>query len=335
MHFCKYCGNQLHGDEVFCPKCGKPVNHQETYRNYEYEGKVMKCPNCGEILESFTGCCPSCGIELRGAKATGSVREFALKLEAIESHREYEKPAGIFGRVYQMQQISKTDEQKISFIKNFSIPNAKEDILEFMILATSNVNYLMHGSFDIPPASTKAVDAAWIAKINQVYIKAKNIYKNDTDFCKIQELYDTCNIKIKKEDKKRIVKRVLFYGWAPALAIGMFIWIAVYSPISEEKEVNRLNAIVEEIELQIENHEFKYALLNAESLIYDGTIRNEEQKRKWSIQRDYWIDKVIEAAAKEGIELEYTPSFDKDKTNEEISNVDEINRIINDKENNQ
>ena len=47
--------------------------------------------------------CPACGYELRDTKASGAVREFELKLEAIESKREYEKPRELFA-VAEVQQ---------------------------------------------------------------------------------------------------------------------------------------------------------------------------------------------------------------------------------------
>ena len=39
-------------------------------------------------------------------------------------------------------------------------------------------------------------------------------------------------------------------------------------------------------------------------------------ERKWDIQREYWVDKVLEEAAKNGIDLEYTPTPDIDKAND-------------------
>ena len=45
-----------------------------------------------------------------------------------------------------LQSVSKTDEQKISLIKSFAVPNSKEDLLEFMILATSSMNMSVYDS---------------------------------------------------------------------------------------------------------------------------------------------------------------------------------------------
>lgn len=113
-----------------------------------------------------------------------------------------------------------------------------------------------------------------------------------------------CNKEIRKSKKKGVLKWALMFGWMPILFAVIFIWSGIYSPIDEKKEVARLDAIVEEIEHQLEDGQYKYALMNADGLVYSGSIRNNEQSRKWEIEREFWIDKVIEEAAKNGVILE-------------------------------
>ena len=85
-------------------------------------------------------------------------------------------------------------------------------------------------------------------------------------------------------------------------------------PIYEKKEVARLENIVDEIEVQLENGEYKYALMNADTLVYDGNMENEEQERQWKIKREYWIDKVIEEAEENGVTLERPADVSTDGT---------------------
>lgn len=369
MQFCPCCGAKLDEGAHFCKNCGEAIgnadcapqgakHNQRTEKNASerkvvYEGTIHKCPNCGEVLESFSARCPACGMELRGTKATSSVREFALKLEVIEAQREYEKPTGIFGRVSQMQRISKTDEQKISLIKNFSVPNTKEDILEFMILATSNVDMSMYSSLDTPTAGAKAMSEAWNAKIKQVYAKAKNTYRSDPDFAEIQELYVSCYADITKQKKKKILKWALLIGWIPFL----LAFLVISAPKEEAKEIDRLEAIIDEVQDALEKKEYKLALNTADSIDYQ--LYDVDMERKWDIQREYWVDKVLEEAAKNGVDLEYTPTPDVDKANDKPNdtennsgfvkglkdgiqsgldttneNIDEFNRIINIEESN-
>ena len=126
MSYCINCGKELQDGAKFCFECGSSVNsNKQTERKSVYDGEIHKCPNCGEILNAFELKCSLCGYELRGTKSTSAVKEFALKLEVIESKREYEKPKGLFGSAIAQQNISKTDEQKINLIKSFSVPKTR------------------------------------------------------------------------------------------------------------------------------------------------------------------------------------------------------------------
>lgn len=189
MAFCRNCGQQLVEDSKFCHKCGTPAvvndTENENSRKTVYDGEIHKCPNCGEVLDSFTKNCPQCGFELRGATAANSVREFALKLEAIEAQRD-------------KKFSEKTDEQKNTLIRSFVIPNSKEDILEFMILASTNIETKAYRSFGDASTdmSIKLADA-WFIKIEQAYLKAKLTFENDLEFQRLTELHKKIHKKIK------------------------------------------------------------------------------------------------------------------------------------------
>lgn len=161
MSFCVNCGQEIKEGSKFCTNCGSAVIPHQKLENNErktfYDGEIRKCPNCGEIIDSFVVNCPSCGYELRGSTATSSVQ-----------------------RLYWELNRAATIEQKILVIRNYPIPNAKEDIIEFMILASSNIS----GEAD------NGVFEAWIAKFGQAYQKAKITLQNDSAFTQIQEIYE-------------------------------------------------------------------------------------------------------------------------------------------------
>lgn len=358
MAYCVNCGTEIVPNAKFCQKCGHPTGAQNdnSTRKQEFAGKIYKCPNCGEVLKAFEINCPACGHELRGAKASSAVKEFALKLEAIESRREYEKPRGLFAAAEAQQRISKTDEQKISLIKSFSVPNSKEDMLEFMILATSSMNMRTYDSANTNISkSEKEINAAWFSKVQQVYEKAKRSYSTDSTFTEIKALYDSCNEEIKKSKKKGLIKWILLVGWIPLLWIILIVFLSISEPKEEAKELQRLENIVVEVQEALDNEEYKHALRIADSIDYQRY--DVEMERKWDIQREYWVDKVLEEAAKKGIDLEYTPTPDIDKANDKPNtedsnggfvegfkeglqpgldaakeNIDEFNRIINGEE---
>ena len=218
MRFCIHCGSELPDGVKFCVHCGKPVEsveepeqktidedffdeqHEEVeasnivwaeesdnsadtlwaeeLENDENEpkkhGTIRKCPNCGEVIEAFVGECPSCGYEFRETGVATSVEKFTAKLSQAD-----------------------TDEQRAVIIRSFPIPNTKEDILEFMLLASSNIE----GDQD------SEVFDAWQVKFEQSYQKAKLVIK-DEDFAKVKEIYDNTDKQIKVESRKHNIKAI-------------------------------------------------------------------------------------------------------------------------------
>lgn len=195
MAFCINCGQELAEGAKFCASCGNAVgasqNGAKEQRKTVYDGELHKCPNCGEQLGSFVTSCPACGYELRGTKVTSVVNELAQKLERTESV-----------------------EQKIDLIRNFYIPNTKEDICEFFILATSNMNT---GGYDVE---------AWYTKLEQAYQKARLLFGTNLDFSYFQELYD----KASKQKKKLKIGLFISKWWMCFLGsivtiIGLYLEI--------------------------------------------------------------------------------------------------------------
>lgn len=116
--------------------------------------------------------CPACGYEVRGARTSDFVSEFSSKLS-------------------QMSSI----EEKSNLIRNFPIPNSKEDIYELLILASTNIG----GSLALN------VSEAWLVKVDQCYQKATLLLGNDDELAKIKQIYDECH---KKFNRVQRVNRV-------------------------------------------------------------------------------------------------------------------------------
>ena len=323
MAFCINCGQKLSDGAKFCENCGKAVNNTvANQRRSVYVGVIHKCPNCGEILKSFEINCPTCGYELRGTQASSAVKEFSLKLEAIEAKREYEKSRKFFIATANMQRITKTDEQKISLIKSFAIPNTKEDMLEFMILATSNINFKALDTLDVNiTKGERELNEAWLTKVHQVYEKARRIYSTDNVFTEIRNLYQGCNNRIKKTKSKNISKWALMIVGPWAFLLVVVLILVPFWGREEEKELERLNAIVVDVQNALRNNEYKHALRIADTIDYQKY--EVEMERKWDLEKEYWVDKVITEAEKSGIKLYYTPSDDVDNANDESTNYTE------------
>ncbi len=250
VRFCSYCGKELDEGARFCKNCGLPVIRADndetttadareevrreepkeekipdteyrgnpTERKTVYEGEMHKCPNCGEIINSFTPFCPTCGYEIRDSRSSYSVRELAAKLERISAREppHVEEKTSVmktlFGRDFkdddEDDEVTRFEknraEEKVSLITNFPIPNTKEDIMEFMLLASANIE-----------SESGRVKAAWKSKLKQVYSKAQIMMGDQPEFEKINQIY-----------KKNKVKS-FWHEWGFGIASLIFIIICL------------------------------------------------------------------------------------------------------------
>lgn len=234
--YCKKCGNEIEDNSNFCSKCGTSVNLKNNERNIIYDGEVHKCPNCGEVLKAFDVKCSSCGFEIRDRSSSSSLREFYLKLEQIEAGREKKKIKSIFVQTLIGDNLSKTDEQKISLIRSFIIPNTKEDLYEFLILSKSNIEIDLYENTQLKTARL-AVSDAWKAKFEQAYQKARLLFKNDERMVEIQAMYDEVNKSINNA-KWRTLKLVgIIYGVIIAIAAITLIIVAICGGFSSDNTI--------------------------------------------------------------------------------------------------
>jgi len=307
MAFCTNCGHQLADGAKFCFECGAKVNIQELSqdesRKVAYDGEIHKCPNCGDILDAYESVCKACGYEQRGSKATSSVQELAIKLQEIEENRVTSKKHSAFG----FGQNTEIDQQKINLIRSFVIPNTKEDILEFAVLAASNVDTNAYDDsyssvFSPRNAHRREVSEAWLAKLKQAYQKAKLVFAGDPRITEIQSLYDSTHKAIKRA--KGRVWKILGIAFGSIIAVFvLIIVIALTSVANDEKnEIARLESIEIQVQEALEADDYALALMHADRLYYGET--DEKHIRDWKIKRNYWIDKIIDEAAKKGIVLE-------------------------------
>lgn len=205
MAFCTNCGQELAEGAKFCANCGKAVTGENTasQRKTVYEGNLHKCPNCGEILNSFVTNCPTCGHEIRDTQGVSSVRQLAMKLEQLEAKRPQKKSTNIFAQTFgggaQLQSI---DEQKIDLIRNFSIPNTKEDVLEFIVLAAANIDLKVYGldsgRYQMLDPARRELSDAWLSKLEQADQKAEIMFGQTQEYISIRNVHEKKVKEIKK-----------------------------------------------------------------------------------------------------------------------------------------
>ena len=163
--FCANCGTQL-GGAKFCPSCGTPAGGvaspqppqsstvppslQAAFASPQPAtakvGNIRKCPACGAQVPSMTAVCPDCGHEFSNVQAASSVQAFFEKLDALEQQAldaEMNEPRkNVLAAMFDYSSYSRNEaiaKKKVALIAGFPIPNSKEEILEFLILASSRV----------------------------------------------------------------------------------------------------------------------------------------------------------------------------------------------------
>lgn len=235
MKYCMNCGRQSPDGAKFCVGCGASMVEPEaasprSERKIEYAGSVYKCPNCGEVLDAMAAICPACGYEIRNKKAVSSVQTFANQLAAIEAERmpENNTPSlmkkliglDLRDRSEEVEAARKKFEaekkaRKISLISNYPVPNTKEDLVEFALLVTTNLQ-------NKPDLDTYS---AWVNKLEQVYQKARILIPNDPMLGKIRDLYSEAR-------KKAITKKLLpLYILGGLFALLLIVTGFAYKPV--------------------------------------------------------------------------------------------------------
>ncbi len=279
-------------------------NEPNTERRTYYAGEIHKCPSCGEVLKSFEANCPTCGYEIRTVKGTSSVRELSLRLEAIEANRDStdavqkrigNRRVGHAERSRIEDEIkSKLANQKATLISTFPIPTTKEDLFEFLVLASSNINMEWDSS-----SSGKTVSDAWEAKFEQAYEKAKLSFGDTQDFAKIQPLYQEKKSKIKQRKRK---SNYLLIGFLAFIFIP-FILLILNPPSTDPVDIaenERLKVIAEEVYEALADENYVLARAKAASLTYLES--HDSYTKKWDKTRKELL--ALIDAAENGAEID-------------------------------
>jgi uncharacterized Zn finger protein (UPF0148 family) len=165
-------------------------------------GAEGKCPGCGQPLNGLEAVCPMCGHEFLATEEEGSVAEFAKKLAKLESGRRGVMES--MSKAFSGRTSYPTDEKIAGLIRSYVIPSTKQDVFDFMLLASGNMDAQAiakldkrKGLFGSSNALAQESDGisevvltAWLNKFEQAYQKAKISFGDDPDFRQIQELYD-------------------------------------------------------------------------------------------------------------------------------------------------
>lgn len=301
MAYCTNCGNQLRDGAKFCDSCGKSVASVNdcAQRQTTYEGKIHKCPNCGEIVEAFQDDCPACGYQFRDTTVTSSVKELVDKLQEIENEPKRLNVVEYFLSNGLSQKVRK----QVSLINNYTIPNTYEDIWEFLILSSSRIKN--NNTAVIPTPDIRALSSAWKAKFDQAYHKAMLVIDTPEDIQRIKDLYSKTQTETVINQRKRMTSIIVPLVFAFALFFVGPILVLIRSPgraeynygVSTENE--RLNTIVEEVYDYIDQGNYTMARIKAASLSFNFTSEwssdYEAVAKKWDKTREDLLEIIDEA----------------------------------------
>lgn len=217
MSFCIKCGQKLDDDAKFCHSCGfatnSPENENLNQRKTTFAGEIHKCPNCGEVIPSFTAICPACGHEINSQNVSSSLKGF------IDAINEYDnaiandpEPPKTGWKVWSERNkilwvilniftafiplviyltfpliktflfpksvpvLSANEKRKAALIENYIFPNEREATIEAMMFTKSKMAFLASEKFN---KKTLYWTNLWNTKAEQLNQRASIILKGD------------------------------------------------------------------------------------------------------------------------------------------------------------
>lgn len=181
-----------------------PTTAQGTAsRKSPKEGDLRKCPSCGAMAVSFATACGDCGHEFRSTQATHSVIKLFDMLNQLEQTRPSDetnplKAAGAFyAKAFSGQSVfggGRLEQQKKELIKNFPVPNTKEDLLEFLAMAIPRATkkggiFAKFGDQGWENIAHNTLVPLWRTKCEEIIMKARFAMKSDQDTLNEVERY--------------------------------------------------------------------------------------------------------------------------------------------------
>ena len=207
--FCIGCGKAVAGAAAPEQAAALPAK--------EKVGNIRTCPACGETVGSFQARCSSCGHEFTTVKTASSVQKFSEEISQIEVKEVEDLKektefaalaqsagaaaaaflfvaifvageglliiayvpavlAGIFA--FPRIKLSESENQVKKLVENFTVPNTREDLLEFLILASSRIEEA-HG-FSSTARRQRLWNKIWLTKCKQLQGKIDIAFAGDS-----------------------------------------------------------------------------------------------------------------------------------------------------------
>jgi hypothetical protein len=127
----------------------------------EKVGNIKTCPACGASVKSMTSACEDCGQEFANIEANKSITGLYNRINSLQ--KDVNEKEKVF------------NERKAEMINNTAIPNTKEDLIDFLVLCSTQANVAFANR------GYSKVISAWSRKGNEAVSKAKILFKNNIE----------------------------------------------------------------------------------------------------------------------------------------------------------
>lgn len=164
----------------------------ELYKiEQEKKQPKIECPNCGSPILKTAIKCSFCKYEISKSEISGKnfIKQLQQKLEQIDkdAYEMNSRRKGLFSPEYAPIQVAMN---KASIITTFTMPNDKENLIEFFLFCDSNADAHSNTSkFTFDGILNKHYFPAWYGKAKMGYEKLIFFINDDEDVKQIINKY--------------------------------------------------------------------------------------------------------------------------------------------------
>ena len=145
----------------------------ENKQQSNKEGFIKKSPSCGASVKSFSTNCQDCGHEFRGKESVNSVKKLFNEIDKIEVEERERKRTLVEKLDGDLAVMKSIATRQSSIINVFPVPNTKEDLIEFLTIASSEANKKVSLLKKMNSHPESIIQKAWYSKCEQVIKKAR------------------------------------------------------------------------------------------------------------------------------------------------------------------
>ena len=200
---------------------------QKTNKEKEKLGSVLKCPQCGAVVNRMMGKCPECGHFFTGVKAGETIRKISEKMSSSK---------------WNLSNVANILSGANSDVLNMAVPNSKEELMDIMLFLKNQPDE----KFNL-----------YQNKLNECIERSKILFPDDRE---LMSLVSECERKMHRKKKKKkkgnITALAIILGFI--LFIGCGIFLSVRSESNDrakvEEQLNKLSAQIDALPTPTEDN---------------------------------------------------------------------------------